>query len=216
MIQRATKRLVDVAVSTAGIIILLPTMVIIGLAIRTAMGSPVLFRQVRPGYHGKPFEVIKFRTMRDAMGSDGRPLPEAQRLTRLGYGLRRTSLDELPQLWTIFKGDMSLVGPRPLLLEYLPHYTAEQARRHDVKPGLTGWAQIHGRTLLDFEERFRLDVWYVDHWSLALDLRILLMTVKRVLGGEGVPPPEHQYYEFARPEPAASDLREPQPPDPQP
>jgi len=211
MVQSAIKRLVDIAVSSAGLIILLPTMVIIGLAIRTAMGSPVFFRQVRPGYHAKPFEVIKFRTMRDAMGSDGQPLPEAQRLTRLGYALRRTSLDELPQLWSIFKGDMSLVGPRPLLMEYLPHYSAEQARRHDVKPGLTGWAQVHGRTLLDFDERFRLDVWYVDHWSLTLDLQIIAMTARRVFGGEGVPPPGHQYDDFVGSTPAVSNEREPLP-----
>jgi lipopolysaccharide/colanic/teichoic acid biosynthesis glycosyltransferase len=196
VIQLAVKRALDIAVSGTVLLILLPTMAILAVAIRLTMGSPVLFRQTRPGYNGRPFEVQKFRTMRDAFGPDDRPLPEAERLTRLGYLLRKTSLDELPQLWTIFKGDMSLVGPRPLLMEYLPYYSPEQARRHDVKPGLTGWAQVHGRTLLDFDERFRYDVWYVDHWSLLLDLRIIVMTAGRAIGGQGVPPPEHQYYHF--------------------
>jgi lipopolysaccharide/colanic/teichoic acid biosynthesis glycosyltransferase len=206
--QLAIKRAIDLAVSGTALVILAPTMAVIALAIRLSMGTPIHFRQVRPGFHGKPFEVMKYRTMRDAYGPDGQPLPEAQRLTRLGYTLRRTSLDELPQLWTIFKGDMSLVGPRPLLMEYLPYYSPEQARRHDVKLGLTGWAQVHGRTLLDFDERFRYDVWYVDHWSLALDLRIMAMTAGRVLGEQGVPPPDHEFTYFVGSEPAASEEHE--------
>jgi lipopolysaccharide/colanic/teichoic acid biosynthesis glycosyltransferase len=182
-------------------------MAVIAVWIRRDMGSPVLFRQVRPGLHGRPFEVIKFRTMRSEIGPDGDPLPEHERLTSLGHALRLTSLDELPQLWSILKGDMSLVGPRPLLMEYLEHYTPEQMRRHEVPPGLTGWAQVHGRALLDFEERFRLDVWYVDHWSLWLDLRIALLTVRKVLRGEGTPPPDHVYITFgadAAPEPSVA------------
>ena len=146
----------------------------------------MLFRQDRPGLHGRPFEVLKFRTMLDAAGPDGRPLPDAERLTGLGRFLRRTSLDELPQLWNVLRGDISLVGPRPLLMQYLPRYSPEQARRHEVCPGITGWAQVNGRNALTWEEKFELDVWYVDHWSLALDLRILAMTAWRVLRGAGV------------------------------
>jgi lipopolysaccharide/colanic/teichoic acid biosynthesis glycosyltransferase len=195
-LERRIKRLVDIAVAGSGLVLAAPTIAVISVAIRRSMGSPVLFRQIRPGLHGKPFEVIKFRTMTDDTGPDGRPLPEAERMTRFGYVLRRTSLDELPQLWTILKGDMSLVGPRPLLMSYLEHYTPEQARRHDVPPGLTGWAQVHGRVLLDFDERFRLDTWYVDHWSLSLDLRIALLTVRKVLRGEGLPAKDHVYTWF--------------------
>jgi lipopolysaccharide/colanic/teichoic acid biosynthesis glycosyltransferase len=193
---RRLKRLIDVTVSGVGLTLAAPTMAVIAAWIRRDMGSPVLFRQTRPGLHGRPFEVIKFRTMRAETGPDGAPLPEHERLTSLGHALRLTSLDELPQLWSILKGDMSLVGPRPLLMEYLEHYTPEQVRRHDVPPGLTGWAQVHGRALLDFEERFRLDVWYVDHWSLWLDLRIAILTVRKVLRGEGTPPPDHVFVMF--------------------
>lgn len=150
------------------------------------MGSPVLFRQCRPGRFGRPFYMIKFRTMRDATDAAGRPLPDGERLTAFGRFLRSSSLDELPELWNVLKGDMSLVGPRPLLMEYLPLYSAEQARRHEVRPGVTGWAQVNGRNALTWEEKFRLDVWYVDNRSLWLDLRIIAMTVKKVIRRDGI------------------------------
>ena len=150
------------------------------------MGGPVLFRQFRSGYRAKPFTLYKFRTMREAYGLDGAPRPDADRLTWLGRLLRRTSLDELPQLWNVLRGDLSLVGPRPLLMQYLPLYTPEQARRHDVKPGITGWAQVNGRNAIDWEEKFRLDAWYVDNWSLWLDAKILAMTLVKVLRREGI------------------------------
>ncbi len=197
--SRAVKRLMDIAIAGAALVVLAPVMLGVALAIRLRLGSPVLFRQVRPGFRARGFELKKFRTLRDEVDSNGRSLTVNERLTPLGHLLRRTSLDELPQLWNILKGDMSLVGPRPLLLEYLPHYSPEQARRHDVRPGLTGWAQVHGRVLLDFDERFMLDVWYVDNWSLLLDIKILAKTVARVVSGEGVPPPTHEYYEFTGP-----------------
>lgn len=163
-------------------------MAVIALMILVTGGRPVLFRQLRPGFLGRPFPLLKFRTMREAVGPNGLPLPAVERVTRLGLVLRRTSLDELPELWNILKGDMSLVGPRPLLMEYLEHYSPEQMRRHDVTPGLTGLAQISGRHLLDWDERFKLDVWYIDHWSLRLDARILKATVAKVLKGSGLPP----------------------------
>lgn len=150
------------------------------------IGSPVLFRQVRPGINGKPFEMIKFRTMLDAVDVDGNILPDSARLTRFGNFLRSTSLDELPELWNVLRGDMSLVGPRPLLMEYLPLYSPEQARRHDVRPGVTGWAQINGRNAISWEDKFKLDVWYVDNQSLWLDIRILLLTVKKVVVRDGI------------------------------
>lgn len=158
-------------------------------AVRVTMGSPVLFRQLRPGKDGRPFRVFKMRTMTDARGPDGQLLPDAERLTRLGKFLRASSIDELPQLLNVLAGDLSLVGPRPLLMQYLPLYTQEQARRHDVMPGITGWAQIHGRNALSWEEKFALDVWYVDHWSLGLDLAILLRTIAAVLRKEGISAP---------------------------
>lgn len=195
-IARRVKRALDVMFSLTALTLAAPVMAVIAVLIRFDMGTPVLFRQVRPGYRARPFSVIKFRTMSDRRGPDGAPLPEHLRLTRLGHVLRLTSLDELPQLWTILKGDMSLVGPRPLLMEYLDHYTPEQARRHEVPPGLTGWAQVHGRALLDFEKRFEYDVWYVDHWSLGLDLRILWLTVGKVLRSEGLPPSDHVFVPF--------------------
>jgi lipopolysaccharide/colanic/teichoic acid biosynthesis glycosyltransferase len=182
----ALKRFADVVGSAVGLIVLAPLLAGIALVVRITMGSPVLFRQVRPGYRGKLFRMYKFRTMRDATGPDGRPAPDAERLTRLGRALRSTSLDELPELWNVLKGDMSLVGPRPLLPEYLPLYTPEQARRHDVRPGVTGWAQINGRNAISWEQKLALDVWYVDHQSLWLDLRILLLTLKKVLVREGI------------------------------
>lgn len=153
------------------------------------MGRPALFRQVRPGLHGRPFEMIKFRTMRDATGPDGQPLPDADRLTAFGRWLRATSLDELPELWNVLKGDMSLVGPRPLLMEYLSLYTPEQARRHEVRPGITGWAQVNGRNALSWDQKFALDVWYVDRHTLWLDVKIIVLTLRRIVQGDGISAP---------------------------
>ncbi len=184
----ATKRLFDVTLAFLGLVVTAPLMALVALAVLVVMGRPVLFVQTRAGRHGRPFRLYKFRTMTDAVDARGRPLPDDRRLTRLGAFLRWTSLDELPQLWNILMGDMSFVGPRPLPLAYLPLYTPEQARRHEVRPGLTGWAQIHGRNRLSWEERFRLDVWYVDHACWRLDLLILARTLGLVLRGEGVSP----------------------------
>jgi len=180
------KRLVDIVASVTALLLLAPLMVVVGWRIRRKLGTPVLFRQIRPGLHGKPFQMIKFRTMRDAIGADGQPLPDAERMTPFGSFLRSTSLDELPELWNVLKGDMSLVGPRPLLMEYLPLYSPKQARRHEVRPGVTGWAQINGRNALSWEEKFRLDVWYVENQSFSLDLKILALTVKKVFVREGI------------------------------
>lgn len=180
------KRLFDVAASGAALIVLAPVMLAVALAVRVALGRPVLFRQVRPGLHGRPFEMIKFRTMLDAVDSHGNPLSDAERLTRFGRFLRSTSLDELPELWSVLRGDMSLVGPRPLLMHYLDHYTPEQARRHEVRPGLTGWAQIKGRNAIAWPEKLALDVWYVDNRNFLLDLRILLSTIGLVMRRHGV------------------------------
>jgi len=180
------KRGFDFVVSTLALLVLVPLLAGLALAVRLAMGSPVFFRQMRPGYAGKPFMLLKFRTMTSDGDSQGRLLPDERRLTKLGRILRRFSLDEIPQLWNVWKGEMSLVGPRPLLMEYLERYTPEQARRHQVHPGITGWAQINGRNTLSWEERFRLDVWYVDHWSLGLDAKIILKTVRKVLLREGI------------------------------
>ena len=181
-----TKRLLDFTTALLGLIALaLPLLALIWL-IRRKLGSPVFFRQTRPGLHGQPFEMVKFRTMTDARGPDGALLPDADRLTPFGRFLRATSLDELPELWNVLKGDMSLVGPRPLLMEYLPLYSPAQARRHAVRPGVTGWAQVNGRNAISWEEKFALDVWYVDHQSLWLDMRILWLTVKKVLVREGI------------------------------
>jgi sugar transferase EpsL len=173
-------------VASVLLVLLGPLIGLIALGILLSMGRPALFRQIRPGSRGKPFTLLKFRTMKDARDSEGRDLPDADRLTAMGKVMRRLSLDELPQLWNVWKGEMSLVGPRPLLMEYLDRYTAEQMRRHEMKPGITGWAQVNGRNALSWEERFRLDVWYVDHWSLGLDLKIVLMTVRSVLLREGI------------------------------
>lgn len=159
---------------------------LIALKIRQKLGSPIFFWQVRPGLNGKPFEMIKFRTMTDACGEDGRLLPDSERLTKFGQWLRSTSLDELPELWNVLKGDMSLVGPRPLLMEYLPLYNSEQARRHQVRPGVTGWAQVNGRNAISWEAKFELDVWYVDNRSLWLDIKILWLTIKKVLVRDGI------------------------------
>lgn len=180
------KRLFDILVSAAALLLLAPLMLFVGWKIRRKLGSPVLFRQTRPGLHGEPFQMVKFRTMRDAIGPDGQPLPDSERMTPFGSFLRSASLDELPELWNVLKGDMSLVGPRPLLMEYLPLYSPEQARRHEVRPGVTGWAQINGRNALSWEEKFRLDVWYVDNQSFWLDLKILALTVKKVFVREGI------------------------------
>lgn len=180
------KRLFDVSVALVGLALLWPLLLGVALIVRLTLGSPVFFVQERPGLNGRPFRLCKFRTMHAATGSDGRPLPDAARLTRLGGFLRATSIDELPELWNVLTGDMSLVGPRPWLMEYLQHFTAEQMRRHAVRPGITGWAQVHGRNATSWEERLRLDLWYVDHWSLWLDLRILLRTVWTVIRRDGI------------------------------
>ncbi|MBA6420244.1 sugar transferase [Pseudomonas sp. 5Ae-yellow] len=180
------KRAFDIVMSTSALLMLAPVIGYVAWQINRHMGSPVLFRQARPGLNGKPFEMIKFRTMKDALDADGNPLPDSERLTAFGQFLRSSSLDELPELWNVLKGDMSLVGPRPLLMEYLPLYSAEQVRRHDVRPGITGWAQINGRNALSWEEKFKLDVWYVDNQSFWLDIKILFLTVKKVLVRDGI------------------------------
>ncbi len=180
------KRALDLTVAGTTLLLSAPVLAATAVAVRVSMGSPVLFRQTRPGLHGKPFKLYKLRTMRDALDSQGRPLPDEVRMTSVGRWLRATSLDELPQLLNVLRGEMSLVGPRPLLMEYLERYSPEQARRHDVLPGITGWAAVNGRNALSWEEKFALDVWYVDHWSLWLDLEILLHTARKVVAREGV------------------------------
>ncbi|MNU55220.1 putative sugar transferase EpsL [compost metagenome] len=184
--QQMFKRFIDIIASLAALVLLSPVMAIVAWNIRKKLGSPVLFRQVRPGRDGKPFEMVKFRTMRDAVDSKGNPLADSERMTPFGSFLRSSSLDELPELWNVFKGEMSLVGPRPLLMEYLPLYSSEQMRRHEARPGVTGWAQVNGRNALSWEEKFKLDVWYVDNQSLKLDFKILFMTVKKVVFKEGI------------------------------
>jgi lipopolysaccharide/colanic/teichoic acid biosynthesis glycosyltransferase len=181
-----TKRAFDLLIAGLALVLLAPVLAITALLVRVGLGSPVLFRQQRPGLHGAPFTLVKFRTMIDRRGSDGALLPDAERLPALGRFLRASSLDELPELWNILRGEMSLVGPRPLLMQYLPLYSAEQARRHDVRPGLTGWAQVNGRNALTWDAKFAADVWYVDNHSLALDLRILWLTLLAVLGRKGI------------------------------
>ena len=180
------KRALDITAAAFALVLLLPVIAVVAWRIRQKLGSPVLFRQARPGLHGRAFEMIKFRSMRDALDATGHPLPDSERMTPFGSFLRSSSLDELPELWNVLKGDMSLVGPRPLLMEYLPLYTAEQYRRHEVRPGVTGWAQINGRNALSWEEKFKLDVWYVDNRSLWLDLKIIFLTVKKVLMRDGI------------------------------
>ena len=180
------KRLFDCAVAGSALVILSPILLVVALLVRSKLGSPVLFRQQRPGLGGKPFMMMKFRTMIDAFNRDGQPLPDAQRLTPFGRWLRASSLDELPELINILRGDMSLVGPRPLLMRYLPLYSPDQARRHDVRPGLTGWAQINGRNALSWDEKFALDLWYIKHRSFLLDLRILRQTALKVVKREGI------------------------------
>ncbi len=180
------KRLFDLLLTSLGLVIISPVLLVVALSVRLAHGSPVLFKQRRPGYHSQPFTNYKFRTMTGARDAQGRLLPDAERLTRLGRFLRSSSLDELPELFNVLRGEMSLVGPRPLLMQYLERYTAEQRRRHDVLPGITGWAQVNGRNTLTWEEKFRLDVWYVDHWSFWLDMKILLRTFWKWPGREGI------------------------------
>ena len=180
------KRLFDITAAAIALLLLALPLALLTWQVRRKLGSPAFFRQVRPGMHGQPFEMVKFRTMTDARGPDGALLPDADRLTPFGRFLRASSLDELPELWNVLKGEMSLVGPRPLLMEYLPLYSPQQARRHEVRPGITGWAQVNGRNALGWDEKFKLDVWYVDHRSLWLDIKILWLTVKKVLVREGI------------------------------
>lgn len=180
------KRLFDVVVSLVALILLSPVLLVVAVLVRRKLGSPVLFQQVRPGLYGKPFKMVKFRTMRDAVDQDGKPLPDSERLTRFGQLLRSTSLDELPELWNVLKGEMSLVGPRPLLMEYLQHYNTRQATRHNVRPGVTGWAQVNGRNAISWEQKFEYDAWYVENRSFWLDIKILWLTVKKVVIRDGI------------------------------
>ena len=183
------KRAFDLLLTIPGLILLSPLMALVALLVRIKLGRPVLFRQVRPGLNGELFTLYKFRSMRAEVDSNGSPLPDAARLTGFGRALRAFSLDELPEFFNVLRGELSLVGPRPLLVQYLDRYTPEQARRHSVLPGITGWAQIHGRNALTWEDKFKLDVWYVDHWTIWLDIKILLLTVWKVLRREGINAP---------------------------
>lgn len=180
------KRLIDITASSAALVVLSPVLAVTAYQVKKNLGSPVLFKQIRPGLNGKPFEMIKFRTMKDATDKEGNILPDDGRLTPFGQKLRSTSLDELPELWNVLKGDMSLVGPRPLLMEYLPLYNSEQARRHNVRPGVTGYAQVNGRNAISWEQKFALDTWYVDNQSLWLDIKIIAKTFKQVLIKDGI------------------------------
>ncbi|MFV5369506.1 sugar transferase [Acinetobacter junii] len=180
------KRLLDIIVASTALILLSPLYAYVAYKVKKNLGSPVLFRQVRPGLHGKPFEMIKFRTMKDALDEQGNPLPDSERLTPFGKMLRSTSLDEMPELWNVIKGDMSVVGPRPLLMEYLPLYNKEQAKRHDVRPGMTGYAQVNGRNAISWDEKFKLDTWYVENQSIWLDFKIMLKTVKKVIAKDDI------------------------------
>lgn len=189
MYHRFGKRLLDIGLTLPALTVLSPLLALLALLVRVKLGTPVLFRQVRPGLHGKPFTIYKFRTMTEARDANGQLLPDAERLTKFGRFLRSASLDELPELINVLKGDMSLVGPRPLLMQYLERYTPVQARRHEVRPGITGWAQINGRNALTWEQKFELDVWYVDHVSLWLDAKIIVLTVWKTLRREGISQP---------------------------
>lgn len=180
------KRLLDIIIASIALIVLSPLYIFVAYKVKKNLGSPVLFRQVRPGLHGKPFEMIKFRTMKDAVDEHGNPLPDSERLTPFGQMLRSTSLDEMPELWNVIKGDMSIVGPRPLLMEYLPLYSPEQAKRHDVRPGMTGHAQVNGRNAIGWEEKFKLDTWYVENQSIWLDFKIMFKTVHKVLAKDDI------------------------------
>lgn len=180
------KRVLDVMIASTALLLLSPVYFFVAYKVRKNLGSPVLFRQVRPGLHGKPFEMIKFRSMKDAVDENGNPLPDSERLTPFGQMLRATSLDEMPELWNVIKGEMSIVGPRPLLMEYLPLYNSQQAKRHNVRPGMTGYAQVNGRNAISWEEKFKLDTWYVENQSLWLDFKIMLKTVKKVLAKDDI------------------------------
>lgn len=180
------KRLLDIVIASIALVLLSPLYFYVAYKVKKNLGSPVLFRQIRPGLHGKPFEMIKFRTMKDALDEQGNPLPDSERLTPFGKMLRSTSLDEMPELWNVIKGDMSVVGPRPLLMEYLPLYNKEQAKRHDVRPGMTGYAQVNGRNAISWEQKFKLDTWYVENRSLWLDFKIMLQTVKKVIAKDDI------------------------------
>jgi len=186
-----SKRILDFALTLPGVVFLSPIFLIIAILVGLNYGTPIIFRQKRPGYQGKPFWVYKFRTMTNALDQDNNLLPDSERITHLGRFLRSLSLDEFPELINVLRGEMSLVGPRPLLMQYLERYSPEQARRHEVLPGITGWAQINGRNALTWEEKFKLDVWYVDHWTLRLDVKILLITAIKVLRKEGINQPGH-------------------------
>ena len=205
------KRAFDFVLAAIGVLLFALPLLVLAVLVRRKLGSPVLFRQVRPGRGGRPFEMVKFRTMTSERGPDGALLPDAQRLTDFGRFLRATSLDELPQLWNVLKGDMSFVGPRPLLVEYLPLYSAQEARRHEVRPGITGWAQVNGRNALSWQEKFRLDVWYVDHRSMALDCRILWMTVRKVFVREGISAAGEATMTPFRGSPSNASVQEPRP-----
>jgi sugar transferase EpsL len=181
-----SKRLFDLSFALIALVILFPIILLIGILVRVFIGTPILFKQPRPGHKGRPFLIYKFRTMTNRVGRDGSLLPDAERLTRFGHLLRSLSLDELPELFNIVRGEMSFVGPRPLLMEYLPLYSPEQARRHNVVPGLTGWAQVNGRNTVDWPARFAMDIWYVDHWSFWLDIRIIFLTIWKVLSRHGI------------------------------
>lgn len=185
------KRVLDLFLAVPALIVLMPLLLILAILVRFLLGSPVFFKQKRPGLHGQPFLLLKFRTMTDSRDAGGDLLPDSERLTSFGRFLRATSLDELPELFNVLKSDMSLVGPRPLLMQYLERYSPEQSRRHEVRPGITGWAQVNGRNALTWEEKFELDVWYVDNWSLWLDIKILFITVWKILKREGINHPGH-------------------------
>jgi sugar transferase EpsL len=189
MYHRFGKRLLDFGLTLSALLVLSPVLAILALLVRIKLGAPVLFRQQRPGLNGRPFAIYKFRTMTDVHDADGQPLPDAERLSKFGRFLRSTSLDELPELINVLKGEMSIVGPRPLLMQYLERYTPQQARRHDARPGITGWAQINGRNAITWEQKFELDVWYVDHVSLWLDVKIIAATVWKTLKREGISQP---------------------------
>jgi len=180
------KRLLDIVIASSALVLLSPVYALVAYKVKKNLGSPVLFRQVRPGLHGKPFEMVKFRTMKDALDVEGNPLPDSERLTPFGKMLRATSLDEMPELWNVIKGDMSIVGPRPLLMEYLPLYNREQAKRHNVRPGITGHAQVNGRNAISWEKKFELDTWYVENQSLWLDFKIMRKTVKKVIAKDDI------------------------------
>ena len=180
------KRLLDIVIASSALVLLSPVYALVAYKVKKNLGSPVLFRQLRPGLHGKPFEMVKFRTMKDALDAQGNPLPDSERLTPFGKMLRATSLDEMPELWNVIKGDMSIVGPRPLLMEYLPLYNREQAKRHNVRPGITGHAQVNGRNAISWEKKFELDTWYVENRSLWLDFKIMLKTVQKVLSKDDI------------------------------